>query len=270
MKTSVLFLGTCFFTPVIGGWLADTMIGRFNTIYGCSLLYVVGTGLLTAITYSYPSGYGLHISSKEVFLAVSLLFIAIATGGIKSNVSLMGADQVNDEGPEMVRKFFDWFYWFIQVGSLLAYSVVAYVQQEVSFFYGYLITSVSIVCATMLLVIGRKRYILYPPQGSYLTDTLRIIGGGLRDKLCCKKDPSLTHWLDGAKDCAGGRFPEEMVEGVKSLVRLIPIFLTYIFYWTLYGQVSRCMGSLGVCVCVRRGGGGVSVIFSRLYLYRLI
>jgi len=196
------------------------------------------------------------MSSKEGFLAVSLLFIAIATGGVKSNVSLMGADQVNDEGPEMVRKFFDWFYWFIQVGSLLAYTVVAYVQQEVSFFYGFLIASVSIACATILLVIGREHYILHPPQGSYLADTLRIIGGGLREKLCCRANPSLTHWLDGAKDSVGGKFPEEMVEGVKSVVRLIPIFLTYIFYWTLYGQVSWCMGGLGDG---REGGGGWSV-----------
>ena len=193
---------------------------------------------------------------------MSLLFIAIATGGIKSNVSLMGADQVNDEGPEMVRKFFDWFYWFIQVGSLLAYTVVAYVQQEVSFFYGYLITSASIVCAAILLVIGRKHYILQPPQGSYLADTLRIIGGGLRNKLCCKNDPSLTHWLDGAKDSLGGKYSQEMVEGVKSLVRLIPIFLTYIFYWTLYGQVSWCMVGLGV----GEGGGGSVIMFSTVYL----
>ena len=160
----------------------------------------------------------------------------------------------------MVRKFFDWFYWFIQVGSLLAYTAVAYVQQEVSFFYGFLITLVSIVCATILLVVGRKHYILHPPQGSYLADTLRIIGGGLRDKLCCRANPSLTHWLDGAKDSLGGEFPEEMVEGVKSFVRLIPIFLTYIFYWTLYGQVSWCMGWGGGGREGGRGGGGRGII----------
>ena len=226
------------------------MIGRYNTIYVCSLLYAVGTCLLTAITYSYPPDYGLDMPCKEGFLALSLLFIAIATGGIKSNLSLLGADQVNDEGNEMVRKFFDWFYWFIQVGSLLAYTVVAYVQQEVSFFYGYLITSVSIVCATILLVIGRKHYILHPPKGSYLTDTLRIIGRGLTDKLCCRTNPSLTHWLDGARDSFGGNFPEETVKGVKSVIGLFPIFLTYIFYWTLYGQVGCWM------VCGGRGGRG--------------
>ena len=194
--------------------------------------------LLTATTYNYPPDYALSMSGKEGFLAVSLILIAIATGGIKANVSPMGADQVKDEGPEMVQKFFDWFYWFIQVGSLFAFTAVVYVQQEISFFYGYLITAVSMACGTILLVIGRKHYILHPPQGSYLADTLRIIGAGLRDKFSCKKNSFVTHWLDDAKHTLGGKYSDEMVEGVKSVVRLIPIFLTFIFYWTIFGQVS--------------------------------
>ena len=69
------------------------------------------------------------MSSKEGFLGVSLILIAIGTGGIKANVSPMGADQVKEQGEQMVQKFFDWFYWFIQIGALLAYTVVVYVQQ---------------------------------------------------------------------------------------------------------------------------------------------
>ena len=202
---------------------------------------MVGTILLTATTYRYPAAYALSMSSKEGFLAVSLILIAIGTGGIKANVSPMGADQLKGEGEHMVQKFFDWFYWFIQVGGLLAFTIVVYVQQETSFFYGYIITAVSMAIGTILLLIGRKYYIVYPPQGSYLADTLRIIGGGLKDKLCCKKTPVLAHWLDGAKMTKGGKFSEDMVEGVKSVVRLMPIFLTFIFYWTIFGQVRNVL-----------------------------
>ncbi|KAJ7372466.1 hypothetical protein OS493_018973 [Desmophyllum pertusum] len=45
-----LFQGTCYLIPLLGGWLADTYMGRFNTIYGSSLLYVVGTLLLAAVS----------------------------------------------------------------------------------------------------------------------------------------------------------------------------------------------------------------------------
>ena len=177
------------------------------------------------------------MSSKEGFLAVSLILIAMGAGGIKANVSPMGADQLEQGRREMVQKFFYWFYWFIQVGALFAYTIVVYVQQAKNFFYGYLITVISIVLATIFLIIGRNYYTVHPPHGSYLADTFRIIGRGLRKKLCCRRSPALTHWLDGAKTSNGGEYSEDMVEGVKSLVGLMPIFLTFIFYWTIFGQV---------------------------------
>ena len=201
----------------------------------------MGTVLLTATTYSYPVGYSLSMSSEEVFLALSLILIAIGTGGIDANTPPMGADLVRAKGAEKLQEFFSWYFWFIMIGMLLGCSIVAYVQQEVSFFYGYLITSVSIVLAAILLRIGRKHYKVHPPQGSYLIDTLRIIGGGLRDKLYHKKSPSLSHWLDGAKVTNGGEYPGEMVEGVKSVVRLIPIFVTFMFYFIIDGQVNSAL-----------------------------
>ena len=183
------------------------------------------------------------MSSKEGFLGVSLILIVIGTGGIKANLSPMGADQVREQGEQMVQKFFNAFYWFIQIGSILAFTVVVYVQQEVLFFYGYLILAVSMTLATILLLIGRRSYKLHPPEGSYLTDTLRIIGKGLKNYFFCKRRSSalVSHWLDGAKESKGGTFSEEMVEGVKSVVQLIPIFLTFIFYWTIYGQVRATL-----------------------------
>ena len=254
--------GTCFFTPVIGGWLADTFLGRYNTIYGCSLFYVVGTALLTATTYSFPAGYALSVESKEGFLAVSLILIAIGTGGIKANVSPLGADLVEDGGPEAVQKFFDWFYWFIQMGSLISVTAVVYVQQEVSFFYGYLITAFSMALAIILLVVGRKHYILKPLGESYLTDTFRIIGGGLKGFFCCQNRAFSGHWLDRCKLSNGGKFSAEMVEGVKGLSQLFPIFLTFIFYWTIYGQVGVLIlktGNFAPFFFWRGGGGGGGV-----------
>ena len=194
------------------------------------------------------------MSSKEGFLGVSLILIAIGTGGIKANVSPMGADQVKEQGEQMVQKFFDWFYWFIQIGALLAYTVVVYVQQEVSFFYGYLIAVVSMTLATILLLFGRNSYKLRPPEGSYVTDTLRIIGKALQEKLRCKKPLlSVNHWLDTAKITKGGSFPDEKVEGVKSVVQLMPIFLTFILYWTIYGQVGAINFYLSLSIRQERG-----------------
>ena len=235
------YKGTCFFTPIIGGWLGDITAGRYNTIYGSLLAYIVGTVTLTVITYKKPSRHHVLIQGLygKLLLVVSLVVIAFAVGGVKANLSLMGADQVKRKGQRMVQRFFVWFYWFIQVGSLLAFTVVVYVQQNVNYFYGYLITVVSITCGTMVVVIGRNRYLVYPPRKSALMDARHILAVGIKNKLFCKRNPHWTHWLDGAKDTMGGTFSEEMVEVVKSIVHLCPILLTFIFYWTIYGQVRE-------------------------------
>lgn len=54
-------------------------------------------------------------------------------------------------------------------------------------------------------------------------------------------------WLDLAtreRSSPGGaaRFSQRQVEEVKLVLRMLPIFLTTILYWTIYMQVDLCLG----------------------------
>ena len=65
-----------------------------------------------------------------LFLMLCFAVIALGTGGIKPVVSTFGAGQFDDKDPDAEASrtsFFNWFYFVIELGSLLAGSVIVYV-----------------------------------------------------------------------------------------------------------------------------------------------
>ena len=67
---------------------------------------------------------------------------SVCEGGIKPNVSSFGADQFNDADPQDRREkesFFNYFYLAINVGSLIAVTVIVYIQDSVSWTLGFAI-----------------------------------------------------------------------------------------------------------------------------------
>uniref|UniRef100_K1P6N5 Solute carrier family 15 member 4 n=1 Tax=Magallana gigas TaxID=29159 RepID=K1P6N5_MAGGI len=189
-SVSLYFTGTVFIIPVIGGYIADTLAGKYNTILGSGLIYVLGTG------------------------------------GIKANVGPFGAQQVEDLGPEAVQSFFNWFYWFINAGSFIAFLGVAYIQQNVSFSLGYLIPFISMIVALVIFVAVKSKYKQTPPGGSIIVDSLGV---------CCDAG---CRKFDNARKSNGGKYPDDFVTGVIAVLRVIPVFLLIILYWAIYSQMQ--------------------------------
>ena len=169
---------------------------------------------------------------RLVYFALALLMIAFGTGGIKANVSPFGADQVQRDGPRAVQTFFNWFYWFINIGALVACTLIVGVQQS-NVFYGYCISVGTMFLAVIVFVAGRNKYLTKPPGGSQLTETAKIICQAIKNR----KQNDGT-WLEGAKSRFGGKFTEAQVENVKGLLRVIALFTLFIFYWTINAQVG--------------------------------
>ena len=241
-------VGTCFILPVLGGWLADSVAGKFSVILFSGVIYLLGTLLLPLGSISeHDKHVDWAVSSattnktfKRVIYMCGLFFVAMGTGGIKANVSPFGAEQVLNKGPEKVQRFFIWFYWFVNIGGILAFTFVVYVQQNVSYFYGYLIPAFSIVIALIIFLSGKPSYQLHPPTGSVLTTTLKIVMEAAKRPRAQYSitSPRAQHWLDRAKQSFGGSYSNWEVEDVKKVYRLIPIFSTFMLYWTVYAQVK--------------------------------
>ena len=93
----------CYVTPLLGGFIADTYLGRYRTIILFCSLYLFG--LILVVVGCIPG----QVSGTLIFTAMYI--IALAAGGIKPNVSTMGADQFDDrfsQDRKEKESFFNW------------------------------------------------------------------------------------------------------------------------------------------------------------------
>jgi dipeptide/tripeptide permease len=110
----------CYLFPLLGGFIADRFLGKYWTIVGFAVPYVIGQALLA---------FG---DRSTLIFALGLL--AFGSGVIKPNISsLLGMtyDQLRP-GQEYLRfKAFQYFYFAINVGALLSMFALPLIRDAI-------------------------------------------------------------------------------------------------------------------------------------------
>lgn len=162
---------------------------QVNSVNGGCIFILQGMILLTlsaTIPGLKPScdANGCHATSHQtVACFIALYLIALGTGGIKPCVSSFGADQF-DENDEQERKkkssFFNWFYFSINIGALIASSLLVWIQMNVGWGWGFGIPAVAMVIAVISFFSGSHLYRFQLPGGSPLTRICQVIVAAFR------------------------------------------------------------------------------------------
>ncbi|KAE9455549.1 hypothetical protein C3L33_12544, partial [Rhododendron williamsianum] len=122
-------------------------------------------------------------SSQTAVCFIALYLIALGTGGITPCVSSFGADQF-DETDETEKKkkssYFNWYYMSINVGALIASSVLVWIQMNVGWGWGFGIPAVALAIAVVFFFSGSRLYRLQKPGGSALTRMFQVLVASLR------------------------------------------------------------------------------------------
>ncbi|GKA02197.1 NRT1/ PTR family 8.2-like protein [Tanacetum coccineum] len=183
--------GTCYLTPLIGAFMADTYLGRYWTIASFSIIYALGMGMLTlsaSVPGLKPTCYGSDVcSTTKAQIALcftSLYLVALGTGGITPCVSSYGADQFDDHDEveeKQKSSFFNWYFFVINIGALVAHSLV-WVQENVGWGWGFSIPTIAMGIAVVSFFSGTKFYRNQIPSGSPLTRMCQVIVASFRKK----------------------------------------------------------------------------------------
>ena len=136
--------------PLIGGWIADSYLGRFVTIQYAIIAAVLGHTLL--VCSSIPSVMDNPHGALGLF-AVGLVVLGFGTGGFKSNISPLLAEQIKDTRPEVITlpsgervikdpqvtisRIFLYFYMMINLGALSGGIGMVYAERYVGFWLSY-------------------------------------------------------------------------------------------------------------------------------------
>lgn len=238
----------CYVTPILGAVVADQWLGKYNTIVLFSGFYAAGLLILfvTSLPKSIESGFALG------GLVIAMLVIGLGTGGIKSNVSPLIAEQYQETKQKVkilpsgekvivdpaltIQRIYMVFYMCINVGSLSALATTT-MELKIGFWAAYLLPFIMFCVGFGVLVAGKKRYIVRPPRGSVIMHSFKALWIGVRHK----------QGLDGAKPSLRRtiRHPNELpwddqfIDELKRALVACKVFTCFPIFWLIFNQVCH-------------------------------
>ncbi|KAK3083214.1 hypothetical protein FSP39_016931, partial [Pinctada imbricata] len=243
------FVMLCYFTPLFGAIIADGYIGKFNTIFYISMIYTAGSIVMAATAFPPP---------EKVGPLIGLLLIGLGTGGIKSCVGPLGADQFRPEQEKERSSFFSAFYFMINMGSLLSMLLTPILRADVHcikdtcYPLAFGVPAVLMIIATVILRAGKSQYKLVPPTGNLIGRVFRCIILGLKGKIKHRGNSAekKSHWLY----YADSKFEVAFIEDVRILLKVLFMFLPLPLFWALFDQqgsrwtlqAEKMNGDLGI------------------------
>lgn len=134
-----------YMSGIIGGWIADRVLGTRRTIFYGGVFIMFGHFLLAL-----PGGVGM--------LFASMFFIVIGTGLLKPNVSSIVGDMYADTDSRRDAGF-SIFYMSINMGSFLAPLIVGTIGQKYNFHLGFGIAGLGMFIGLIIFKLTGKKYL---------------------------------------------------------------------------------------------------------------
>ncbi|PCH37056.1 peptide transporter PTR2A [Wolfiporia cocos MD-104 SS10] len=255
--------------PLFGAYIADMRWGRFKTI--CVSVGIALFGHAILVISAVP-GVIEHSKISLVCFITAIVIMGIGTGGFKSNISPLVAEQYRGtklyirtlaDGERVIvdpalttSRIYMYFYMFINVGALLGQIGMTYSEKYVGFWLAYALPTLVFLACPVVLFLGRNRYVKSPPSGSVLETVLQIYAYRMKNHWSLnpyanyKRMTSVDFW-EGAKpsNIPSNRRPTWMtfdnawIDEVQRGLRACSVFLWFPIYYLVLNQLGNNLTS---------------------------
>jgi proton-dependent oligopeptide transporter, POT family len=254
------WISATYLSPILGGFLADAIFGRFKTITIFSFIYLFGT-----IALAIAANITL-VRDGAFFLGLAL--VALGTGGVKANVVSFGVDQLVGAGcsDADVTSYFAMFYATINVGSLFSYLIMPVARAKAGFGIAFCLPLSLLIFATVVFLSASRYYTHVKPTKSVLSSVWTVcynasyfkstrqseerepltsslpkngsISNSNSNSLQIKTDSTISILTGTFLDKARGKVDDEDIIAVAAILRLLPIIALLPIFWALYDSSS--------------------------------
>ncbi|KAL2497386.1 Protein NRT1/PTR FAMILY 5.10 [Abeliophyllum distichum] len=275
--------GTASLLPLLGAFVADSFLGRYWTIIFASGLYILGLGFLSlsAALYSFKSSDCQNAANKTacsppefqiIIFFLSLYLVALAQGGHKPCVQAFGADQFDEQDPKECKaksSFFNWWYFSMCAGVLVALFGLNYIQDNLSWGLGFGIPCIIMCLALIIFLLGTATY-RFSIQSDERNPFVRIGQVFLNAAKNWRTTPAAIYKEEEAQGILPYEGSQQFkflnkallspdgskedgkvcsiteIEEAKAVLRLIPIWITCLGYAIVFSQSSTLFTKQGV------------------------
>nr|XP_043612028.1 protein NRT1/ PTR FAMILY 1.2-like [Erigeron canadensis] len=260
---------------IIGAFVSDSYLGRFwviaigsvSTLLGMTFLWL--TSMVPQLTpsscYEIDSNCSRPSLAQLAFLFLSFGLISVGSGCIRPCSMAFGADQFTHHtalnNQRLIDSYFNWYYASVSLSTIVAFTVLVYIQDQLGWQVGYGIPVLVMVCSVLMFLLGSSLYVKVKVSESPFSGFIQVLIIAFKKrKAILLHDDCYNHSneMDRAELTDNLRFLNkacvndmnvdssnlspwsvstvEKVESLKSLIRILPVWSSCILLSTTISQ----------------------------------
>ena len=191
-------------------------------------------------------------------------------------------DGISQSSAELVQSYWNWFYFVINAGALISYTLISYLCQDVSFALGWSIPTVAMFCAIIIFLLRSKKYHEPKSDSSMISTFIGITWYSIKNRKRKQEiisdfrhnilnsftanideqdedsnndseednnlfdgDDIKISWLDVAKLRYNGEYDNNLVDQVKMVYSVFGFLPFMTLYWIVYSAMNSLFYSQG-------------------------